>query len=289
MTPPSVGAGGMVVKPEPVAAAWEALDLARGHCIYLTADGEPFDQSLAEELSLEKQLVLLCGHYKGVDERARRFVDREVSIGDYVLTGGEPAALVLIDAVVRLIPGGSGQFLVCPVGLVPRGPSRLPMVYPAGGVPRRRGSPGSAQRKPRKSHGVAAPAVPAAHLRPPPRNPRQGRAGPGGTAVGRRVAAGIARSDSRGVAREEADRLNRICSPAGIFRKEQQDRHGHEHVARNHRIPDEDGSTRLRPRRHPQGPRARDRRGEGAHPRFSRGMSSNVAAGVSARPLPCAR
>ena len=107
---PFGGGGGMVVKPEPVAAAWEALDLARGHCIYLTADGEPLDQSLAEELSLEKQLVLLCGHYKGVDERARRFVDREVSIGDYVLTGGEPAALVLIDAVVRLIPGVLGNF-----------------------------------------------------------------------------------------------------------------------------------------------------------------------------------
>ena len=107
---PFGGGGGMVMKPEPVAAAWESLDLARGHCVYLTADGEPLNQPLAELLSLELQLVLLCGHYKGFDERARRFVDREVSIGDYVLTGGEPAALVLIDAVVRLIPGVLGNF-----------------------------------------------------------------------------------------------------------------------------------------------------------------------------------
>jgi tRNA (guanine37-N1)-methyltransferase len=107
---PFGGGGGMVMKPEPVAAAWEFLDLARGHCVYLTADGEPLNQPLAELLSLELQLVLLCGHYKGIDERARRFVDREVSVGDYVLTGGEAAALVLIDAVVRLIPGVLGNF-----------------------------------------------------------------------------------------------------------------------------------------------------------------------------------
>lgn len=108
---PCGGGGGMVIKPEPVTRAWEALELERGHCVYLTADGEPFDQQLAIELSLREHLVLLCGHYKGIDERIRgRCIDQEISIGDYVLTGGEPAGLVLIDAVVRLIPGVLGNF-----------------------------------------------------------------------------------------------------------------------------------------------------------------------------------
>jgi tRNA (guanine37-N1)-methyltransferase len=108
---PFGGGGGMLMKPEPVAACWQDQRLARGLCIYLTADGEVLDQSLAAELSLQEHLVLLCGHYKGVDERLRqRFIDREVSIGDYVLSGGEPAALVLIDVVARLLPGVLGNF-----------------------------------------------------------------------------------------------------------------------------------------------------------------------------------
>ena len=108
---PYGGGGGMVIKPEPVARAWNALQLDRGHCIYLTADGRRFDHQLAVRLSLESRLVLLCGHYKGIDERLRRrCIDREISVGDYVLTGGEPAALVVIDAVVRLIPGVLGNF-----------------------------------------------------------------------------------------------------------------------------------------------------------------------------------
>ena len=108
---PFGGGRGMLLKPAPVVACWEELELSRGHCIYLSADGERFDQALAQKLSLEPHLVLLCGHYKGVDERARELcIDREVSIGDYVLTGGEPAALVLIDAVVRLVPGVIGDF-----------------------------------------------------------------------------------------------------------------------------------------------------------------------------------
>ncbi|MFT5088735.1 MAG: tRNA (guanine37-N1)-methyltransferase, partial [Planctomycetota bacterium] len=102
---PYGGGGGMVLKPEPVFALWEAQQLQRAHCIYLTADGQKLDHDLSVELSLTEHLVLLCGHYKGVDERIRtHLIDREVSIGDFVLTGGEPAALILIDAVVRLIP-----------------------------------------------------------------------------------------------------------------------------------------------------------------------------------------
>ena len=108
---PYGGGGGMLIKPEPVLQAWEALQLKRGHCIYLSADGEPLDQPLAMRLSLQDHLVLLCGHYKGIDERIRRHcIDQEISIGDYVLTGGETAALVLVDTVVRLIPGVLGNF-----------------------------------------------------------------------------------------------------------------------------------------------------------------------------------
>lgn len=108
---PYGGGGGMVIKPEPVARAWEALELGKARCIYLSADGARFDQRLAVELSLQPHLVLLCGHYKGVDERIRRqHIHQEISVGDYVLTGGEPAALILIDAVVRLIPGVLGNF-----------------------------------------------------------------------------------------------------------------------------------------------------------------------------------
>ena len=108
---PYGGGGGMVIKPEPVTACWQDHGFSAGHCIHLSADGEPLTQDLAARLSLQEHLVLLCGHYKGVDERARQAViDQDISIGDYVLTGGEPAALVLIDAVTRLIPGVLGNF-----------------------------------------------------------------------------------------------------------------------------------------------------------------------------------
>lgn len=105
---PYGGGAGMVLKPEPVFACIEGLREARQYdeVIYLTADGERLTQSIATQLSLTRNLLLLCGHYKGIDERIRQvLVTREISIGDYVLTGGELPALVLIDAVVRLLPG----------------------------------------------------------------------------------------------------------------------------------------------------------------------------------------
>ncbi len=105
---PFGGGAGMVLKPEPVFACIEHLQAERHYdaVVYLTADGEPLTQPLANELSLHTSLVLLCGHYKGVDDRIRQqLVTREISIGDYVLTGGELPALVLIDAMVRLLPG----------------------------------------------------------------------------------------------------------------------------------------------------------------------------------------
>ena len=98
----------MILKPEPIFECVEALTKQRAYdeVILLTADGEQFTQQIANELSLRKNLILICGHYKGVDERVREaLVTREISIGDYVLTGGELAAAVVVDAIARLIPG----------------------------------------------------------------------------------------------------------------------------------------------------------------------------------------
>lgn len=114
---PFGGGAGMILKPEPVFACIEKLQSNRMYdeIIYLTADGERLTQRGANELSLRTNLLLLCGHYKGIDERIReKLITREISIGDYVLTGGELPALVLIDSVVRLIPGvlGDGESLL---------------------------------------------------------------------------------------------------------------------------------------------------------------------------------
>ncbi|HEX9657145.1 MAG TPA: tRNA (guanosine(37)-N1)-methyltransferase TrmD [Bacteroidota bacterium] len=104
---PYGGGAGMVLKPEPVFSCVEALQQNHAHdeIIYLSADGEKLDQRTANTLSLMKNLLFLCGHYKGMDERIKTLVTREVSIGDYVLTGGELPAMVLTDVIVRLIPG----------------------------------------------------------------------------------------------------------------------------------------------------------------------------------------
>lgn len=109
---PYGGGAGMVLKPEPVFECVEKLLSERTYddVILLTADGETFNQTTANHLSLKQNLIFICGHYKGVDERIKeRLVTREISIGDYVLTGGEIAALVMIDAVVRLLPGALGD------------------------------------------------------------------------------------------------------------------------------------------------------------------------------------
>ncbi len=109
---PYGGGGGMILKPEPLFQCIEALKEERSYdeVIYLTPEGERLTQLLAKELSLKENLLLLCGHYRGIDERVREaLVTRELSIGDYVLTGGELAALVVVDAVIRLIPGVLGD------------------------------------------------------------------------------------------------------------------------------------------------------------------------------------
>lgn len=105
---PFGGGAGMVMRPEPLATCIRQLQNERTYdeVIYLTPDGITLDQRLCNRLSLNENLLLLCGHYKGIDERIRqKFVTLEISIGDYVLSGGELAAAVLVDAVGRLIPG----------------------------------------------------------------------------------------------------------------------------------------------------------------------------------------
>ncbi|MDX1627123.1 MAG: tRNA (guanosine(37)-N1)-methyltransferase TrmD [Fulvivirga sp.] len=102
------GGAGMVMMIEPIARCIRSLTSERDYdeIIYMSPDGQSFTQSMANELSLKKNMIILCGHYKGVDERVReKFITREISIGDYVLSGGELAAAVVTDAVVRLIPG----------------------------------------------------------------------------------------------------------------------------------------------------------------------------------------
>lgn len=102
------GGAGMVMMCEPIVRAIEELGGEEGfdEVIYLTPDGDRFDQAMANRLSLRNRLLMVCGHYKGVDQRVRdKWVTREVSIGDYVLSGGELAAAVMVDAIGRLLPG----------------------------------------------------------------------------------------------------------------------------------------------------------------------------------------
>jgi tRNA (guanine37-N1)-methyltransferase len=105
---PFGGGAGMVLMAEPLVNAIENLqkEIEYEEIIYLTPDGKTFDQQMANQLSLKKNLLLICGHYKGIDQRVRdHFITREISIGDYVLSGGELAAAVLTDAIGRLLPG----------------------------------------------------------------------------------------------------------------------------------------------------------------------------------------
>jgi tRNA (guanine37-N1)-methyltransferase len=109
---PYGGGGGMVMKVEPIDRALAAIVGGRsgGLIILLTPQGEPFNQTIAGALSSYPWIVLICGHYEGVDERVRTcLIDREISVGDYVLTGGELSAMVVVDAVARLIPGVLGN------------------------------------------------------------------------------------------------------------------------------------------------------------------------------------
>jgi tRNA (guanine37-N1)-methyltransferase len=106
---PYGGGPGMVMKPEPMVAAVEALSGPGAHVILLTPQGQVFTQETAQRLAAKGQLLILCGHYEGVDERVAQLADEEVSLGDFILTGAEPAAVVVTDAVVRLVPGVLGN------------------------------------------------------------------------------------------------------------------------------------------------------------------------------------
>ncbi len=107
---PCGGGQGMLLKPEPIFAAVDALKVESTRVILMTPQGKPFKQALAQELASESHLLILCGHYEGVDHRViEALVDDEISIGDYVLTNGALAAAVLCDAVIRLLPGALGD------------------------------------------------------------------------------------------------------------------------------------------------------------------------------------
>ena len=136
---PFGGGPGMVMKCEPVFEAVEALKSrrmgAQPRMLLMTPQGRRFDQKMAEELAAENYVMIMCGRYEGVDERIRRhLVTDEVSIGDYVLTGGELAALVVTDAVARLVPGVLGDETSPESEIVFKRTARVSAVYPAGGL-----------------------------------------------------------------------------------------------------------------------------------------------------------
>ncbi len=107
---PFGGGAGMVVMPEPVFDAFDSLQAADTHRVYLAPDGEPLTPKIAQSLASKKRLLLLSGHYEGIDERIREnLIDQEISIGDYVLTNGTLAAAVLIDCLCRFLPGFLGE------------------------------------------------------------------------------------------------------------------------------------------------------------------------------------
>ena len=109
---PYGGGPGMVLKPDPIFRALDAIDAkrgARGHVVLMSPQGERFTQAGARRLSAQAHVVLVCGRYEGFDDRVRERVDEELSIGDYVLTGGELPALVVLDAVARYVPGVVGD------------------------------------------------------------------------------------------------------------------------------------------------------------------------------------
>jgi tRNA (guanine37-N1)-methyltransferase len=108
---PYGGGAGMVMKPEPLVKALTAIKKGRKKVktLFLSPQGKRLDHSMVLELSREKNLLLICGHYEGLDERVMKSIDGEVSLGDFVMTGGEPAAAVIVDALVRFLPGVVGQ------------------------------------------------------------------------------------------------------------------------------------------------------------------------------------
>ncbi|HNX91897.1 MAG TPA: tRNA (guanosine(37)-N1)-methyltransferase TrmD [Syntrophomonas sp.] len=106
---PYGGGAGMVMKADVLARAIKSVKDVPARVVYLSPQGQRLDQKVVTRLAEEEHLILLCGHYEGIDERAMMFIDEEISIGDYILTGGELGAMVVVDAVARLIPGVLGD------------------------------------------------------------------------------------------------------------------------------------------------------------------------------------
>lgn len=103
---PFGGGPGMVMKPEPIFDAISSVKGTESKVIYLSPQGKPFNQDMANELAKESHIILLCGHYEGIDNRIiENYIDEEISLGDFVVTGGEIPAMIIVDAVVRLLPG----------------------------------------------------------------------------------------------------------------------------------------------------------------------------------------
>ncbi len=156
---PFGGGAGMVMAAQPIVDAFSANlpDPYAGRRIYLSPRGRTLDQRVVEELAKEEDLALLCGHYEGVDQRALdAVIDEELSIGDYVLTGGELGALVVIDAVARLVPGVLGS----DESSEDESFTTVPPVHPPRRLPRAEGARGAVGRQPRRHHRLAAGAVP---------------------------------------------------------------------------------------------------------------------------------
>jgi tRNA (guanine37-N1)-methyltransferase len=156
---PYGGGQGMVMMPEPLVSAIEHVAAAeRPRRILLSPKGPVLTHARARALASEPALLLVCARYEGVDERVLASVDEELSIGDYVLSGGELAALVVIDAVVRLLPGAVGNEASPEDDSHATGPPRVPAVHPPGGV-RGAGARRAARRRPRRDRALAAAGV----------------------------------------------------------------------------------------------------------------------------------
>ena len=159
---PYGGGAGMVMQAAPVCDAYEALCERLGkrpRVLYMTPQGQVFNQKIAQELAKEEDLVFLCGHYEGIDERALELIVTDyLSVGDYVLTGGELPAMVMIDCISRLVPGVLNNDASAEEESL-RQPSGVPPVHQAGGVQRDEGAGDFAVRPPQKDLRVETAAV----------------------------------------------------------------------------------------------------------------------------------
>lgn len=152
---------GMLLKPEPIYECYQAIAAqseARPLCVYMSPKGRVLDQALACELAQQEHVLFLCGHYEGVDQRVLdRIVDMELSIGDYVLTGGELPAAVAVDCIARLVPGRARRGGVLYRGEPLRRPARVSALHAPAGFSGRVRAGSSAGRKPRRNRALAAP------------------------------------------------------------------------------------------------------------------------------------